>query len=85
MNRNGYVISTNSENIKYKDICTESVYVNIAYNNERGSIEVVNNSLIEYENSYNIEGDYSNMAFDSEILGILSIDLCKTLQSLMSY
>ena len=43
--------------------------INVAYNNDPGTFDIVNNSMVEYP-PYIIEGDYSYIPYDFEILEI---------------
>ena len=38
-----------SANIRYRDICSEKFVVNVAFNQETGIFEIVNNSMIDYD------------------------------------
>ena len=58
------------KNIRYQDICTEKFAVNIAYNEDPGSFEMINNSMVEYK-IYNIEYKrYSVLPYYFEMLSI---------------
>ena len=46
-----------------------SLSINVAYNNDPGWFEIVNNSMVGYP-VYSVEGAYSNIAYDFEILEI---------------
>ena len=54
-----------SSKVRYSDICKDRFVANIAH---VWSEDVVNNSLVEYP-LYIIEGEYSSIASDSEIIG----------------
>ena len=45
----------------------DSLSINIAYNNDFGWFEIVNNSMVEYQANI-IEGEYSFIPYDFEIL-----------------
>ena len=45
----------------------DSISINIAYNDEPLMFEIVNNSMVEYP-AYIIEGEYSTIPYDFEIL-----------------
>ena len=44
-----------------------SLSINVAYNDEPGWFEIVDNSMVEYP-VYIIEGDYANIPYEFEIL-----------------
>ena len=46
-----------------------SLSINVAYNNDPGYFEIVNNSMVEYP-ANSVEGIYSNIPYDFEILEI---------------
>ena len=46
-----------------------SLSIDVAYNNDPGWFEIVNNSMVRYP-VYNVEGVYSNIPYDFEILEI---------------
>ena len=62
-----------SNNIRYQDLCTDKVVINIAYNEEPSVLEIVNNSMLELSKKYgDLHGDwvgkYSSILYDDEIL-----------------
>ena len=58
-----------NNNIRYKDICTsENFVINVAYVHYPGYFEVVNNTMVEWYNFYNLITDSTMLVYDFEIL-----------------
>ena len=64
MSDNGTV----SNNVRYQDLCTDKVVVNIAYNDEPGFFGNVNNTMKEWDDYYCVIESCSGMPYDFEIL-----------------
>ena len=45
----------------------DSLSINVAYNNDPGTFEIVNNSMVEYP-PFIMEGEFTNMPYEFEIL-----------------
>ena len=58
-----------NNNIEYKDICNiDNCNVNVVYRTDPGFFEIVNNTMVEWYDFYNLLTDYSMILFDFEIL-----------------
>ena len=58
-----------NNNIRYPEICKSDKYiVPIAYIPYPGLFEIVNNTMVEWYDFYNLLTDYSMILFDFEIL-----------------
>ena len=58
-----------NNNIRYKDICnSENFVINVAYVHYPGYFEVVNNTMVEWYNFYNLITDSTMLVYDFEIL-----------------
>ena len=58
-----------SKNIRYQDICTDKFIVNIAFNNEPGAFEILNNFMVKYQVNP-VKGEFSYIPRTTEILVI---------------
>ena len=67
--RAGWMFRESSLFILYTLYLKDSLSINIAYNNDPGWFEIVNNSMVEYLANI-IEGEATNIASDFEILEI---------------
>ena len=57
------------DNIRYKNICnSENFVINVAYVHYPGYFEVVNNTMVEWYNFYNLITDSTMLVYDFEIL-----------------
>ena len=58
-----------SNNIKYRDICDiENFVVNVVYISYPGFFEIVNNTMVEWYDFWNLIHDMTNIPYDFEIL-----------------
>ena len=57
-----------SNKIKYTDICIDNFVVSIVYYTKPGFFEIVNNTMVEWYDFWNLLTDYSMIVYDFEIL-----------------
>ena len=58
-----------NNNIEYKDICNIGNFnVNVVYRTDPGFFEIVNNTMVEWYDFYNLLTDFSMIVYDFEIL-----------------
>ena len=58
-----------SNNIRYKDLCDiDTFFVNVIYEYYPGLFEIVNNTMVEWYDFWNLITDYSMILYDFEIL-----------------
>ena len=58
-----------NNNIEYKDICNiDNFNVNVVYEPYPGFLEIVNDSMVEYYDFWNLITDFSMIVYDFEIL-----------------
>ena len=57
-----------SNNIEYKDICIDNFVVSIVYRTKPGFFEIVNNTMVEWYDFWNLLIDFSMIVYDFEIL-----------------
>ena len=58
-----------NNNIEYKDICNiDNFNVNVVYEPYPGFLEIVNDSIVEYYDFWNLITDFSMIVYDFEIL-----------------
>ena len=59
-----YDNGTVSNNIRYQDICTDKVVVNIAYIDRQRVFKIVNNTMKERDDFYPLIHDFSSLSYD---------------------
>ena len=58
-----------NNNIEYKDICNIGNFnVNVVYRTDPGFFEIVNNTMVEWYDFWNLLTDFSMIVYDFEIL-----------------
>ena len=57
-----------SNKIKYTDICIDNFVVSIVYRTKPGFFEIVNNTMVEWYDFWNLLIDFSMIVYDFEIL-----------------
>ena len=57
-----------SNKIKYTDICIDNFVVSIVYYTKPGFFEIVNNTMVEWYDFWNLLTDFSMIVYDFEIL-----------------